>query len=231
MIMHQAVERLSIHFNRIHRGEGLISGFEPILACGSVLTGSNLLEQTLLMLLDGLQPDGITTLILDQNHIAAALGSIAPVNPILTVQVLETSAFLHLGTVISPVGRARAGTPVLRIKVSDVNSPIESFEVQQGTLVVLPLAAGQSARLHLQPLQRFDVGMGGPGIGGTVRVVGGEFGVVIDSRGRPFSPPVDPYQRQEWFHQWLSVLQMKDGPGALQIDRVRAMQTKGKARS
>lgn len=219
MLMQKAVERLSMHFNRIHMAVDMISGFEPVLASGSVLTGSIALEQTMLMLLDGLQPAGITTMILDQHHIAAALGSIAPVNPAVTVQVLESSAFLHLGTVISPVGRARPGTPVLRIKVSDDNKYEQSFEVLQGSLVVLPLASGQPARLYIQPLQRFDVGMGGPGIGGNLRVIGGEFGVVIDSRGRPCSPPVDPYQGQEWFQQWLSVLRSKDLPGQLQQSR------------
>jgi hypothetical protein len=69
--------------------------------------------------------------------------------------------------------------------------------------------------------------MGGPGIGGNLRVIGGEFGVVIDSRGRPCSPPADPFQGQEWFQQWLSVLRTKNLPGLLQPPR-RENSTEGK---
>jgi hypothetical protein len=208
-----AAERISHHLPQIYRLEGSIFGFEPIVARGSVLTCSSSFEESMLILLDGLQPFGITTIILDQHHLLSSLGAIASINPTLAIQVLETNAFLHLGTVISPVGRAKPGTPILRLKMTRENGKEENFEILQGTLFRLPLLYGQPARLYLQPLQRFDVGMGGPGIGGTLRVVGGELGVLIDSRGRPFLPPLDPFQGQELFHQWLSILKMSNEPG------------------
>ncbi|MBN1146767.1 MAG: glutamate mutase L [Anaerolineales bacterium] len=187
-------------------GEGLLPWVEPIVATGSVLTQAPNQAQCALMLLDGLQPAGVTTLVLDQNHIFPALGAAAAVSPVLTVQVLDSNSFLHLGTVVAPVGHARPGTPVLRLKIIYESGHETTLEVKQGSLEVLPLPYGQAARLHLQPLHRFDVGMGAPGRGGGLRVLGGTLGLVIDARGRPFKPPDDRGKRQELFKKWLWTL-------------------------
>jgi hypothetical protein len=77
-----------------------------------------------------------------------------------------------------------------------------SVLVKQGTMEILPLPVGQSANLKLTPLHRFDIGMGGPGRGGGLRVVGGALGVVIDARGRPLRLAKDPVSRREAFHKW-----------------------------
>jgi hypothetical protein len=160
----------------------------------------------LLALLDGVQPTGVTTIVLDQNHIAPALGAAAAVNSTLAVQVLETSTLHNLGTVISPVGNARFGTPVLRVRITYEDGREVPVEVKQGSIEVLPLPAGQSAKLNLTPLQRYDVGMGGAGRSGGLRVVGGALGVVIDARGRPLKMPEDPARRRELIRKWRSTL-------------------------
>jgi hypothetical protein len=183
-------------------GAELLPWFEPIVASGSVLTRAPNHAHSLFTLLDGLQPTGVTTFVLDQNHLAPALGAAAAINPILAVQVLESSTFLNLGTVISPVGRARPGTPVLRVKMTYEGGNETSLDVKQGTLELLPLPLGQAARIHLQPLHRFDVGMGGAGRGGGLRVVGGVLGVVIDARGRPLRLSDDPVRRRELIRKW-----------------------------
>jgi len=181
----------------------LLPYFEPIVAAGSFLTRSPTLGQCLLMLLDGLQPNGITTLVLDQNHLTALLGAAASVHPLLSVQVLESNTFLNLGTVISPIATVRMGTPILRIKMKDESHNNQTMEVKQGELEVINLPLGQTAQLHLQPYNRADVGMGGPGRGGTVKVVGGALGVVIDARGRPLNLPADFAQRRDLQKKWL----------------------------
>ena len=63
----------------------------------------------------------------------------------------------------------------------------------------------EAATLRLQPLHRFDVGMG-PGRGGSLKVVGGSMGIVIDARGRPLNLNVDPVQRREQMKKWLWIL-------------------------
>ena len=133
-----------------HASPGLTPYFEPILAGGSVITCAPALGQSLLILLDAIQPVGITTLILDQNNLLPALGAAASRNPILPVQVLESGAFLGLATVVAPYLDARFGTPVLQGRLLYQNGNESRIDVKMGALEVLPLPVGQSARLYLQ---------------------------------------------------------------------------------
>jgi uncharacterized protein (TIGR01319 family) len=198
-----ALKRLTPRFPKPGSGDGLLPPFEPVLATGSVLGKAPLLGQSLLMVLDGMQPVGVTTIVLDQNGLAAGLGAVAEVNQILPIQILESNTFLNLGTVISPVGNTALGSPALRVKVAIEGGNETSLEVKHGALELISLPPGKPATLHLQPLNRFDVGMGGPGRGGSVRVVGGALGVVIDARGRPLRLPSDPGRRRDLLKKWL----------------------------
>jgi hypothetical protein len=184
-------------------GQNLLPWFEPIIASGSVLTQAPTRGQALLTLLNAVQPTGVTTIALDRNNLAAALGAAAGVNQFLTIQSLDATNFLNLGTVISPVGVASVGTPVLQVRMSYADGHESNLEIKAGALEVIPLPMGQFGSLHLQPLHRFDVGMGGPGRGGSVKVMGGVFGVVIDARGRPLRLLSDPVRRREVFKKWL----------------------------
>jgi hypothetical protein len=201
----QAAVTLSTRSFPKHAGRstgGTLPWFEPVLAGGSVISNAPSPAHSMLILLDSLQPTGVTTMVLDQSDLAAPLGAAANLNPILVVQVLESNAFLSLGTVISPVAEVRPGTPILRLRVIYESGDETRLEIKQGTLESVPLPMGQSAQLHLQPLHRADVGMGGPGIGGNVRVMGGSLGVVIDARGRPLRLPTDLGRRRELFRRW-----------------------------
>jgi hypothetical protein len=185
---------------------GHLPWFEPILVSGEICNDTASLAQACLLLLDGLQPCGVSTLVLDQDNLMPALGAAAEINPTLAVQVIDSDAFLHLATVITPVGDAPSGTPVLRIRMTYQDGRETTLDVKQGTLEVLPLAAGQTGRLHLQPFHRYEVGMGGARRGGGFRVTGSALGVVIDARGRPLKFSDDPYRRHELFKKWLWTL-------------------------
>jgi uncharacterized protein (TIGR01319 family) len=184
-----------------------VSDFEPIVASGSVLTRAPKLSQTVMMLLDAIQPVGITTLVLDQYQILPSLGVAAAVNPLMAVQVLESNTFLNLGCVISPVGNARPGTVVLKVKISFDNGNETTVDVKAGELVLLPIQTGQSANMQLRPLHGYDVGMGGYGRGGRLKVVGGEFGVVVDARGRPLHFSNDLGRQRERNKHWLASME------------------------
>lgn len=163
----------------------LLPPLEPIIGSGRVLTNAPKRYQSLSVLLDGLQPTGVTTLALDQNGLLPGLGAVAEDNPLMTVQVIESSTFLNLGTVIAPIGITRPGTTILRIRILREDGRTVTREVKYGSLSILPVEMGEKVSLHLRPLHRFDVGMGGPGKAGKVNAVGGALGIIIDARGRP----------------------------------------------
>jgi hypothetical protein len=190
---------------RFRLRSGLLPAFEPILAGGAAITGAANPAQKLLMLLDGLQPTGITTFALDQNNLLAMLGTIAEVNTLLPVQAIDSGALSYLATVISPVGNVEYGTPIVRAKLIRDDGTEMSSEIMMGNLQVLPLENRQSARLQLRPMHRADVGLG-PGRAGEVEVTGSSLGVVIDARGRPLRLPADPDQRRALAQKWLTTL-------------------------
>ena len=184
---------------------GLLPSFEPILASGAAITAAASPAQKLMMLLDGLQPAGITTFALDQNNLLAMLGAAAEVNSIVPVQAFDSGTLSYLATVISPVSNADYGTPIVRAKLIRDDGTEMTSEIQMGNLQVLPLGSRQTARLQLRPLKRADVGLG-PGRAGEVEVNGSSIGVVIDARGRPMRLPADPAKRRALMQKWMATL-------------------------
>jgi hypothetical protein len=177
--------------------------FEPILAGGAALANAPSTGRSLLMLLDALQPTGITSIALDSNNLLTALGAASERNSLVPVHVLESWAFVSLATVISAVSSANYGAPILRVRMTNKDGNETRLEVKQGSLEALPLGNGQTASLELQPLQRTDIGFG-PGRGvKQIDVTGGMYGLIIDARGRPLILPSDPVRRRDLLKHWL----------------------------
>ncbi len=180
---------------------GMMPPLDLILGGGGVISEQSSLGQSLLLLLDAIQPVGIMPILLDQNNLLPLLGVAASRTQYLPVQVIESGAFIGLGTVVSVIASANYGDQVLRARLSYADGTDARAEVKFGGLEILPLPSGQTARLSLQPLRRADAGLG-PGRSGVVPVTGGALGVVIDARGRPLEIPSDPVRRRELMKRW-----------------------------
>jgi hypothetical protein len=179
--------------------------FDPILAGGGALSDASRPGQSLLLLLDSLQPVGVTTVILDQNNLLPLLGAAAAQNNILPVQVIESGAFLSIGTVVVPVVLANYGTPILRATLTYENGAEARVDLKYGSLETLPLSSGETGKLTIQCMRGADVGFG-PNRGGTISVSGGALGVVFDGRGRPLNLPTDAVRRRELIKKWTWTL-------------------------
>ncbi len=198
---------------------GILPYLEPIIGSGSILGHAPRAGQAALMLLDALEPVGVTTLVLDTYGLMPALGATAAIQPLAAVQALGSvpvqsaggaqddkalpgaGGLVTLATVIAPiVGRPRPGKRIMTVKVSSLGE----LEVRDGSLEVWPLQAGETAVLEMRPDKDVDVGRGGPGRGGKpLKVQGGLVGLVVDARGRPLQLPSDPVLRRERVQQWL----------------------------
>jgi hypothetical protein len=209
LALEQAAARaVLIEMKRTARNSQMHVGaeFEPILASGAVIAQAPFPQQTLLMLLDGIQPGGLTTVLTDRFGILASLGASAAISPALVVQVLESGALSNLGTVVSPLFHARDGEVVLKIKMVEENSAEREFEVHQGDIVRLPLAFGKTAKIQLKPQKKMLVSPDRTRPSTGFKVVGGELGVIIDTRGRPIKLPADPVLRREKNARWVESL-------------------------
>jgi uncharacterized protein (TIGR01319 family) len=185
---------------------GLMPLFEPIIVSGSTFTRAANPGYSLLALLDGLEPVGVSVVLMDEHALLPALGAAAEVNSVLPVQVLDSGVLRSLGTVIAPVSGARFGTPILRLKATLPSGEEKRLDIKEGMLTTIPLEPNQKAEIQLQPLNRCDVGLGGPGRGGSVKVVGGELGIVIDARGRALTLSAEPSRRKDLIKKWLWTL-------------------------
>jgi hypothetical protein len=194
-IMRELVSRKAVHEN----------GYETILCSGAALTQGANPSQLLMMLLDGIQPRGISTLILDSHSILSTMGAIASSLPVLPVQILGSSAFANLATVVSTESSLRAGSPALRARLTYNNGKVREVVVKAGSLAVLPLRTGENAVLELE-LNRL-VQVENTELADThFKVNGGLCGLVIDARGRPIKLPVNLNVRGELFSRWNSML-------------------------
>ena len=179
----------------------LMPPLDLILAGGGVISDGVSLGQSLLLLLDAIQPVGIMPILIDQNNLLPLLGVAGERNNYLPVQVIDSGAFIGVGTVVSVVASANYGDQVLRARLVYSDGTEARADVKFGGLEILPLPSGQTARLGLQPTSRADAGLG-PGKSGTIPVTGGALGVVIDARGRPLSLPSDAVRRRELIKKW-----------------------------
>jgi MutL-like protein len=181
---------------------GLLPYFEPIIASGGALADAPTPAQGLLLLLDAVQPVGVSTIILDRSNLLPLLGCASTRNTLLPVQVLESGAFQSLGTVVSVVADASDGALIARARLVHEDGTEALADIKYGGLEVLPLPAGKTARLSIQPRHGANVGFG-VGRAGTLPVSGGSMGVVFDGRGRPLVLPEDSGRRRDLIKKWL----------------------------
>lgn len=199
--MYLALRSAQKDFPGSDHARGVMPPLDLILAGGGAVSDGLSLGQSLLMLLDAIQPVGILPILIDQNNLLPLLGVAAVRNNYLPVQVIDSGAFIGLGTIISVSASANYGDQILRVKMTYTDGTDVRADVKFGGLEVLPLSNGQSARLSLQPLQRADAGLG-PGRSGSITVTGGAMGVVIDARGRPLKFPSDAVRRRALIKKW-----------------------------
>lgn len=214
LLLEQAIARETLRLTldglRSHWSNGrsnpypaLLPKFHLLVAAGGVLANAPSFGQAALMLLDAVQPIGVTGMVLDRVRSLAPLAAVAMVNPLAASQVIERDALLHLGTVVAPVGTARIGDIALAFKIEYQDGRLLEVEVPYGSLEMIPLPEGQTANLELRPTRRFDVGLGTKGQAGTTRVEGGIIGIIIDARGRPLPIAQDPNEQREKMQRWL----------------------------
>jgi hypothetical protein len=176
--------------------------FKTILASGGVLSHAPHPGQATLILLDALQPIGVSTLLLDANQLLAPLGALATIHPLAAAQVLDSGGLTTLGTVIAPVGRAQKDEIALQVKIKFEGGEEQETGAPYGSLQVLPIPLGEMATLELKPTRGFDVGWGRGKRSPPIEVSGGTLGLIIDARGRPLVLPETKDERQAKIQQW-----------------------------
>ncbi len=178
-----------------------------ILATGGVLAHTPKFGQAVLMLLDALQPRGVTSMVLDRTMLISQLGAVATIAPVAAVQVNENDAVMHrLGTCVIPYGDLPQGQVAIRVGIEYSNGRQVTAEVMSGSIEIIPLRINEQALLTLYPAPGVDVGLGpGERARAAEEIDGGLVGLVIDARGRPLVFPTDETERYARLVQWMQV--------------------------
>ncbi|HEX7736369.1 MAG TPA: glutamate mutase L [Ktedonobacteraceae bacterium] len=179
-----------------------------ILATGGVLAHTPKYGQAMLLLLDALQPRGVTSMVLDRTMLISQLGAVATVAPVAAVQVNENDAVLHrLGTCVVPFGNLPPGQTALKVDVEYSNGRKVSVDVASGSIEVVSLQVNEQALLSLYPAPTVDVGLGpGERARAAEEIDGGLVGLVIDARGRPLVLSQNDAERQARLLQWMQIM-------------------------
>ncbi len=178
-----------------------------LVGAGQTLTRAPSPHYAAMILLDAVEPWGVTTLALDHHHLLNKLGVVAAVDPVAAVEVTEDDFLLNLGTLIAPLGHGVVGQTALNLKIDTANGLSQELDVPYGALQVVPLPPGHTATVEMRPARYLDIGVGQPGRSVVAEVEGGILGLIIDARGRPLRLPRNHQQRQErlsWWEQRLA---------------------------
>ena len=176
-----------------------------LVASGGVLSHAPRMEQTVMMLIDSFEPEGITRLAKDSIFMMPHLGVLASVHQQAAMEVFERDCLIYLGTCVAPKGQAKPGELICRYRLQ--GDLTESGELHYGDLIRLLLAPGQTAQIHLEPARQFDIGSG-PGKPLTATVHGGTVGLVLDGRGRPLVLPSDRSTCRDAILKWNRAMEM-----------------------
>ena len=173
-----------------------------LIGSGGVLSHAPRRSQAALMLIDAFEPEGITRLAVDSIFMMPHLGVLAQVNEAAATEVFEHDCLIELGTCVSPLNKGKPGARCFDYTLT-VDGQTRRGTVLDGELKLEPLAAGQTAAVHLEPARQVDLGAGrGKAVDGTVN--GGCVGVVFDGRGRPLVVPEN--NRQQVLSAWNAAL-------------------------
>lgn len=177
--------------------------FSWIIACGSALTRTGNAGYDAMLLLDSVQPAGVTVLETDPFGLIPAMGSIAAQAPQAVVQLLEGGNLTRLGIAFSASGKPRKiNATALTVTIQPQGSKKKTkLKVLGGRLLVYPLGAGEYATV--------TVSCGwGLTINGKKRVKlnveGGTLGLIFDARGRALPLGDNATKRAQQLPQWVA---------------------------
>ena len=187
MMFEQALEPSILNLKKTH----------AVIGRGSVFNDPENLRIAPLLLLDAIQPWGVTEIYVDVSSIMPHIGMLLDSNKEAALQILSKACLRKLGTCVAVKGKAEEGVEALAVSMNTSGGVSVEETVAFGELKTLPLGADESAKIVVSPTRRFDVGVG-RGKSLNAKVTGGEHGVIIDARGRPISIPIKKESLSVW---------------------------------
>jgi len=189
-------------FDQQAAGQTLIKMMELdiIIGSGGVLSHAPQRAQSALMMMDAYQPEAVTMLTVDSIFMTPHLGVLSQHFYQAARDVFEYDCIVKIGHCISPVGNGKPGEIAVTVSGNGVSEAVE-----YGKIKVIPAGKGVFMDLTIEPGKNFDMGAG-KGKAITKKCEGGQVGIIIDARGRPFNLAADVATRVAKNREWLQAL-------------------------
>ncbi len=204
----QQERSISDAFEQTSSGQSLINvmKLDYVIGSGGILAHSPRRTQSMMMMIDAYQPEGITRMAVDSIFMMPHLGVLAQISEKASLDVFYNDCLVRMGTCLAPKGLAKEGQKIMDWEVTGSDGSRQAGELRFGDIVHVPFPAPK-AKLVAKPVKGFDMGAGS---GNRVEadIEGGVVGLVLDGRGRPFILAKDPSKRRDDLNKWYKAMGM-----------------------
>ena len=178
-----------------------------IAGTGGLLSHAPRRVQSMFILIDAFQPEGVTRMFQDSVFMMPHLGVLSTVHKEAAWNIFDKDCLVRLGTVIAPAGSANLGEPAMTVELDMPSGQTVKEELNFGEIKRLDLAEGAEAKAAITPHKGLDMGSG-PGHRVEKTVMGGAVGLILDARGRPLHIPDDVTARRDILVRWFKALDL-----------------------
>jgi uncharacterized protein (TIGR01319 family) len=204
----QQERSISDAFEQTASGQSLISvmKLDYVIGSGGILAHSPRRTQSMLMMIDAYQPEGVTRMAVDSIFMMPHLGVLAQISEKAALDVFYHDCLVRLGTCLAPKGLGKEGEKIMDWEVTTPDGRKQGGELRFGEMQHIPFDAPK-AKLSARPVKGFDMGSGS-GNRVEAEIEGGVVGLVLDGRGRPFSLAKDASRRRADLNKWYKAMGM-----------------------
>ncbi len=180
---------------------------EVIAGTGGLLSHAPDRIQSMMILTDAWQPEGVTWMFQDSVFMMPHLGVLSTVYRDAAWNIFEKDCLVRLGTNIAPKGKISQGSEVMKVSWTAPDGSEFQETVRGGEIKRIKLPEGVEVDALVEPARGLDVGAE-PGKSLEAKVIGGIGGVILDGRGRPIQLPDEAEARRTLLREWFAVLEM-----------------------
>ncbi len=204
----QQERSISDAFAQTSSGQSLISlmNLNYIIGSGGILAHSPRRTQSMLMMIDAYQPEGVTMIAVDSIFMMPHLGVLAQISEKAALDVFYHDCLVRLGTCLAPKGLDKEGQVIMDWELVEEGGRRHSGELRFGDILHVPFESPKGKAI-VKPAKGFDMGAG-PGNKVEANIEGGVVGVVLDGRGRPFDLAKTPAKRIADLNKWYKAMDM-----------------------
>jgi hypothetical protein len=151
-----------------------------------------------LVLIDALQPEGFTEIIIDKNELSPYFGALSVINNEAAVNLFKDN-INRLCYCISPKGLVEKGDNAFKITMTNEKGDVSESSFQFGDINRIQFSNQKIVTIDIIPNRKLDIGKG-KGKNLQTKIYPSSLDLIIDLRGRPFSPS------KEIFQKWIESL-------------------------